>query len=279
MKTSYKVALIAAGVLCICVLAYSFLPDRSSTMSPAIDQGPQADRVDQHRSADGGSPQIPLPTAAAGPTEAVTQPDRTDKPLPIPKPAQPTEPAPQPTPAVDKKPPDTSASENVKPVAEDETPVPVIRPQVITVLKPPPQAERPPKQRKDQTYTIKSGDTFAAIAQTIYGSERHTVAISLANPDIDPKRLQPGQVIQLPDVSKVAPADSTTAKLADGSAYYVVRAKDTLSRIAKRHYNDPGLWRIIYRANRTLIGPDPDRIQPGTRLVIPAHPTTVRDAR
>ena len=56
----------------------------------------------------------------------------------------------------------------------------------------------------------------------------------------------------------------------------VVRDDDTLWRIAARHLG-PGAsdvaidreWRRWYRANRAVIGPDPDVIVPGQRLVPP----------
>ncbi len=49
---------------------------------------------------------------------------------------------------------------------------------------------------------------------------------------------------------------------------YTVRAGDTLSAIAA----GLGLsdWRPLYEANKKLIGPDPDLIQPGQVLTIPA---------
>jgi nucleoid-associated protein YgaU len=40
-------------------------------------------------------------------------------------------------------------------------------------------------------------------------------------------------------------------------------------KIAQRYYGDGALWRRIYDANRTTIGPNPDKIYPGQRLIIP----------
>jgi len=50
---------------------------------------------------------------------------------------------------------------------------------------------------------------------------------------------------------------------------YVVRSGDTLSGIAMKH-NVRGGWRALYRANRTLIGSNPDLILVGMHLHIPA---------
>jgi nucleoid-associated protein YgaU len=50
---------------------------------------------------------------------------------------------------------------------------------------------------------------------------------------------------------------------------YTVAKGDTLSAIAQREYGDANKWRVIFEANRGTIG-DPDRIQPGQVLTIPA---------
>jgi resuscitation-promoting factor RpfA len=52
-------------------------------------------------------------------------------------------------------------------------------------------------------------------------------------------------------------------------AMYVVRSGDSLSAIAQKHAVRGG-WRALYRANRTLIGSNPDLILPGMHLHIPA---------
>ena len=54
------------------------------------------------------------------------------------------------------------------------------------------------------------------------------------------------------------------------SPTYVVRAHDSLVRIARRFYGAQGdrLWRRIYEANRSTLS-DPDHLRPGQELVIP----------
>ena len=47
---------------------------------------------------------------------------------------------------------------------------------------------------------------------------------------------------------------------------YIVQPGDTLSGIAGKKYGDPSRWPEIYEKNRPAIGPDPDRIFPGTPL-------------
>lgn len=52
-----------------------------------------------------------------------------------------------------------------------------------------------------------------------------------------------------------------------GKTYTVVKG-DSLSKIAKREYGDPGKWRQIFEANRDIIE-NPDLIEPGQNLIIP----------
>jgi len=50
----------------------------------------------------------------------------------------------------------------------------------------------------DRTYVIKPKDTFSSIARSELGSETLWREIQKVNPDLDPKKLQPGMTIQLP---------------------------------------------------------------------------------
>ena len=54
-----------------------------------------------------------------------------------------------------------------------------------------------------------------------------------------------------------------------GERSYTVAKGDTLSKIAKEHYGKASKWPKIFEANRDQLD-DPDRIQPGQVLKIPA---------
>ncbi|MFB2897438.1 3D domain-containing protein [Aerosakkonemataceae cyanobacterium BLCC-F50] len=58
--------------------------------------------------------------------------------------------------------------------------------------------------------------------------------------------------------------------LTTSSQTYTVQSGDTLSLIAGKFYGDGNLWNLIYEANRSAIGFDPNQIQVGMVLVIPA---------
>ena len=49
---------------------------------------------------------------------------------------------------------------------------------------------------------------------------------------------------------------------------YVVKAGDTLSKIAEKYYGDASLYTKIFQANRDLLS-DPNKIRPGQKLRIP----------
>jgi nucleoid-associated protein YgaU len=50
--------------------------------------------------------------------------------------------------------------------------------------------------------------------------------------------------------------------------FHIVRKDETLSMIARQYYGSPNKWRAILEANRDVIR-DANRIQPGTKLIIP----------
>jgi nucleoid-associated protein YgaU len=64
---------------------------------------------------------------------------------------------------------------------------------------------------------------------------------------------------------------SGTATASPTPQEYIVEPGDTLQAIAQRVYGNADLWPRIYAANRDLIGPNPDALQAGTRLRIPAE--------
>jgi LysM repeat protein len=69
--------------------------------------------------------------------------------------------------------------------------------------------------------------------------------------------------------AKARASHSSSKKAASTKGVYVVRRGDSLSSIADAHHVKGG-WRALYRANRTLIGKNPDLIYPGMHLHLPA---------
>ena len=63
-------------------------------------------------------------------------------------------------------------------------------------------------------------------------------------------------------------ADIKVAKT-DVYGYYVVKSGDSLSKIAKDVYDNAGLYKKIYEANKDVIGDNMNLIRPGQVLRIP----------
>lgn len=72
------------------------------------------------------------------------------------------------------------------------------------------------------------------------------------------------------DFSNVKAGSSSTAPppAAPAPKVYVVKAGDSLSKIAKTQYGNANQWKKIYEANKDVIK-NPDLIQPGWKLRIP----------
>lgn len=71
-----------------------------------------------------------------------------------------------------------------------------------------------------------------------------------------------------PDFGNVQSSVTSTEE-AVGERQYTVQKGDTLSHIAQAHYGKASQWSRIFEANRDQLD-DPDRIQPGQVLRIPA---------
>ncbi len=90
----------------------------------------------------------------------------------------------------------------------------------------------------------------------------------------------PPPILRL-DPPGVVPAtvDAITASLASAPGTHTVRPGDTLWAIGKSELQSRGepvsepaiarMWRAIYEANVDVVGPDPNLILPGQRLVMP----------
>lgn len=68
---------------------------------------------------------------------------------------------------------------------------------------------------------------------------------------------KPAENVQRPSQPASAPARE-----------YTIQPGDSLSKIAKRHYGNPGDWQKIYQANKDKIK-DPNMIYPGQKITIP----------
>ncbi|MAH65016.1 MAG: hypothetical protein CMJ27_01290 [Phycisphaerae bacterium] len=118
------------------------------------------------------------------------------------------------------------------------------------------------------SYTIRAGDNFERIAIDWFGDPRKQSLIAIANPTVDPIRLQIGQVIKLPP--KETPLTIQRGEPTEtGVVIHVVRSGETLSDIAVEYLGNASRWEEIHDLNRAVIGDDPARLMVGMELRIP----------
>jgi len=72
-----------------------------------------------------------------------------------------------------------------------------------------------------------------------------------------------------PDFSDVQAGSSSISSDTGVDRTYTVRPGDSLSKIAKALLGDAKKWRVLYDANRDVVGANPDLIHPGQVLKIP----------
>ena len=129
-------------------------------------------------------------------------------------------------------------------------------------------------------YVVKRGESFFTITKKLFGTVRYFPEVQKANPDVDPRRLRPGQVIAVP-----APAGATLREefiatpenmkpkapkvYLEQDTTHLIRPGETLEGISKKYYDRRQKWRHIFRANLGRIR-SPKRLKPGIRIVIPA---------
>jgi len=71
------------------------------------------------------------------------------------------------------------------------------------------------------------------------------------------------------DAGYSQPVPTSNYGSAAGSRAHTVTKKETLYSLARQYYGDHTKWRVIYEANRTDIGEDPNRLRVGQKLAIP----------
>lgn len=123
-------------------------------------------------------------------------------------------------------------------------------------------------------YTIDFGSVFAG-NQT---PEKEEVAVKTESlkedkiPVTDSKEAKAASAEQkVEEKNDNEPSDATLApstKPSDEPVYDTVTTTHYLTTIAKEHYGNYNLWPYIYEENKELLG-HPDRIRPGTRVVVP----------
>jgi nucleoid-associated protein YgaU len=126
-----------------------------------------------------------------------------------------------------------------------------------------------------RTHKVAPGESFYTIAASAYGDGSLFNRIEDANPNIDPRRLRVGTVLNIPGLSDAPRAQAPAPVMADvDSAHtYRVQSSDTLVKISRKLYGNSSAWQKIYDLNRDEIGDNPGRLKVGTVLRLPDSPT------
>jgi LysM repeat protein len=129
----------------------------------------------------------------------------------------------------------------------------------------PEPAPLPPAATAGSEYTILKGDTFSSIAPKFGITVK---ALQVANPGVDPAKLQIGKKIVIPPPSASAPAGAAPGvdgPVGDSTGLYKVKSGDTLSKIATEHHT-------TVKAIQTANNLTDSRIRVGQLLKLPAKP-------
>lgn len=128
----------------------------------------------------------------------------------------------------------------------------------------------PGRLRKDAHYTL---------VAIVHSADDPFTATDTAHADTAPlapanNRHVAHRSVQVVPFGGQIPKDTVRRRpLSPGTEHFIaehhVRPGETLSQIAKHYYRSAQQWPLIYRANESLIGPDPDLLRSGLRLKIP----------
>lgn len=99
---------------------------------------------------------------------------------------------------------------------------------------------------------------------------KREAARTLAEADsIAAERIKPGAAVaEKPAQTAAADTEVAPTKPSDQKQYDTITKTRYLTTMAKDHYGNYHLWPYIYKENAAFLG-HPDRIRPGTRVVIP----------
>ncbi len=209
------------------------------------------------------TPTSSTPTSS-GMTSSTMPPYITTPPPTTPPPTTPPPTTPPPTAPPSTTPPST-------------TPPPTTPPPTTPPPTTPPPTTPPPTPTTYVDYVVRSGDTLVRIARDLMGPNGDWRVIAQINNISNPSQLRVGQVLKVPVSSDTVPTptpEPVTPQPAITDTYtnYVVKAGDTLTKLASTFLGSDKAWRLIGVLNNIA---DPNQLTVGQTLRIPPRQVTV----
>lgn len=121
-----------------------------------------------------------------------------------------------------------------------------------------------------------TGSATAPVADSLKLSEEAKDVTVLADADTENETVRTDEVaaeaqtIKPVEKSEAKPAETqqVATKASDAPVYDTISTTRYLTTMAKEHYGNYNLWPYIYKENEAILG-HPDRIRPGTKVVVP----------
>lgn len=130
------------------------------------------------------------------------------------------------------------------------------------------------RQAVNRRIEVEPGDSLSILAHQHLGSSDRWRELFDANRDKlkQPNAIQVGMKLRLPSANTQNTSSQSPQPPTSGSktGTYVVKPSDSLSSIAQKTLGDPNRWEEVFKVNRKRLR-DPDDIQVGLRLTIPAR--------
>jgi LysM repeat protein len=170
--------------------------------------------------------------------------------------------------------PDTNTAPPSLPPVNSTSAPPAMTSNTLAVSTPPPPPPPPaPEVPATTEYVVLKGESFYTIAQKFHVK---TKDLEAANPNVQPTKLKAGQKIQLPGGATGAGSTGGTAGTtampdSSGETTYVVKPKDTLTKVAKE-------FGTTVKALRSLNSLKSDAIKVGQKLKVPSKAAPVEPA-
>jgi nucleoid-associated protein YgaU len=154
-------------------------------------------------------------------------------------------------------------------ITEERVPLETLPSNPVIVESLPPVVEEPATVKEQVYYNVVSGDTLGEIAHKLLGSAKYASRIAALNNINDPRSLQLGRTLRIPDIAatKVNPL-AVQSEIPANTTIHVIQDGETLSDIAEDYLGSPHRWRAIWDANKSSIS-NPDRLVVGKSIVIP----------